>query len=625
MTTTTTDDHQPPADADDGDCDARRDDATAGSPGLGLTGWRSRSRHYLALTVLVFAVLTLVGSTAVWSADEGALLSQLRTLSDDGRWSQPHPFPAADPGGTAFPLHLSSWENPGDDFGAAETCPADGVGCRYVSLAKHTLYTTVAAAAYGRGGYEAVLAISALGVIIAAITASRLAGRIEPAAEFWALWLAGLGSPLLFHALIGWAHGPAAALIGLGVLGVLSAEDGDTPRHRLYRLGGLAALGVAVMLRTEAVLAGLAVALGWTALSLLPRLGPDRLRSFTTRPAVSTVTGLAAGAVAVAAMVIDRLIDHPTAGPVEPVGFGQAFGLISGRIEGLANTWLRPSYQPELLDLLVVVAALALIAGTYVARRAGMAALGSEKSTRTLTAAAGVSTLCLVLHLFFEREVLVPGLVLASPILFVGLILMDHRVRSGELAAVTLPFVLFCGAVLATQYRGGGGAEWGGRYFAVGLPLGLAAASVGLVRTGRLLGLDDRRRIAALVVTSIAVLNLMGLVGVRASRDRTEDLGRNVLAAAVDAGDGDARPVVVTTIPALGRWMWEDLGQVRMLRVSADELESTADRLADLGVERLILVSTNSVDEADAFERWFAPDQDALDDGREIIRLDRTR
>ncbi|MEM7326349.1 MAG: hypothetical protein AAF531_24905, partial [Actinomycetota bacterium] len=155
--------------------------------------------HQALLGLVLAALLTITGSQAVWSADEGALLHQISSLADGGGWSFDHPYPEADPDGTRYPLHLASWAVDGSPAPGtvAAGCPVDGIGCRYVSLAKHTTYLWITTGLYALGGYTALLALSALGTLAAAIGASRLAARIEPAAELPALWLVGIGSPLL--------------------------------------------------------------------------------------------------------------------------------------------------------------------------------------------------------------------------------------------------------------------------------------------------------------------------------------------------------------------------------------------------------------------------------------------
>ncbi|MEM9656656.1 MAG: hypothetical protein AAGA65_31570, partial [Actinomycetota bacterium] len=447
----------------------------------------------------------------------------------------------------------------------------------------------------------ALLALSVLGTLAAAIGASRLAARIEPAAELPALWLVGIGSPLLFNAYVAWAHTPTAALVVWSVHWLTTNRVGS---RRIVDLGaGTAALFAACLLRTEAPLAGLALGFGWIGIAVvLRRIGrPDR---------TLLTSGLAALSATAIGLVVDRATATPTDGPVTPPSFDEAFGLIDGRLEGFANTWLRPAYVMGPMDLLLVVSAVALIATAIFVRRGPE---GRALAVPTVLIALG----CVAVRFVLAPAATVPGLLIACPILIVGLILLDRETVTERATLATLvPFVLFCGAVLATQYRGGGGGEWGGRYFAIGLPLGLAVATVGLIRAGRLFQPPQRRQLVLMLSAGVLLLNLLGLFGLRETRNRTDDLAATVTGTAVTAGDGDDRPVVVTTVNGLGRWLWEDLDSLRMLRVTSEELPDVGAQLAELDVQRLTLVSLDPDDDLQLISSWYDLDpQDASVDG----------
>ncbi len=313
-------------------------------------------------------------------------------------------------------------------------------------------------------------------------------------------------------------------------------------------------------------------------------------------------TGAAAVVVAVVGVVVDRLTDIPTGGPVEPVGFDEAFGFLAGRIEAFTITWLQPAYGSDPRELLILAAAAMTLVAGVLARR------GPTATTAT-TAALAVAVLALMARFAVAPGALVPGLVTAFPVLFAGLLLLDRRtIVVDRVLVLLISFSLFCGAVLATQYRHGGGGEWGGRYFMVGLPLGIAAATVGLVRAGARLPRPDRRSLGALLALSMALLSMMGLLGLRAVRHQTADLAVEVdraLAAIEQTGD---EPVVVTTIHGLGRWMWQDVDRGRWLRVPDGELPTAGRRLRSLGVETLVLVSAEPARQVDLIAGSYRPD-----------------
>ncbi len=563
--------------------------------------------HALLLLLLLLALLPVAGHRAVWSADEGALLYQVSALADGRGWRFDHPFPAADPGGTYFPIHLSSWDVDTGPSAAASDGRCDRPdGCGYIVLAKHSVFLWLSAGLYRLGGYSLLLVMSAVATALAAAATGRLASMIDPRAAVPGLWAAGLASPLFIDGYVAWAHTVAAALIGWGCVGLL------TRHHRIrWRSAGLVMLFVACQIRTEAPLAGIAIGL-----ALLAAAAPTHRSAPGSSPTADAdsdvvgrqtpralrrdraLTGMAALATVAVGIVVDRATAVDTGGPVEPVGFDEAFGFLAGRLEAFSITWLRPAYGAAPLELLVLLAAtLTLVAG--VLARRGQARAG------VVTGLLIGSTLALAARFAIAQAALIPGLVIAFPTLFVGLFLLDRRrFANDRLAVVFGGFVLFCGAVLATQYRLGGGGEWGGRYFAVGLPLGIAAAAVGFITAGDRFSVEARRRIGGLLIVSMALLSAMGLLGLRAVRQQTEDLALDI-GAAIDESNGD--PVVLSSIDGLGRWMWREVDNGRWLRVPEDELATVAARLDSLGVDQIVLITADNQQQLTALDTWYRP------------------
>jgi hypothetical protein len=552
---------------------------------------RSRLRHQLALGLIMAALIPVAGLQAVWSADEGALLYQIRSLSEGTGWTFTHPYPEADPDGNAFPIHLSSWaENRSQDRADSQSQDrADGPwyqadGPRYIVLAKHTAYLWIAAGLYGLGGYGLVVVLSVLSGLAAAIATSRLASLLDPDAERPALWVAGLASPLLLHSYVAWGHTVAAALVAWGTYWLVRDRQ---PTASAWSIGaGLAMLFGACLIRTEAPLAVLAIGLAMAA---------DRRR-----------LGWVVVTVGAAGRIVDQLTDVATGGPVEPVS--STWSLVdfaAGRIEGFTITWLLPSYGRAPIDLTIAVAAACVLAAAVVARRGGNAI---RLSWLLLTVAAGA----VAFRFAGARSALVPGLVVAFPALFGGLALLGRHTLADRRARVLLGgFVLFCGAVLATQYRQGGGGEWGGRYFATGLPFGLAVATASVMHAARGLTTAQRRRLAVPLVASMVLMSTMGILGLRVSRQMTDQLateiGATVDGLAFAAEQGGDRPVVVSTIAGLGRWMWADIDEGRWLRIGRSDLAPTARRLHVLGVDQLIVVTRRPDAEVAEFAPWFEP------------------
>src|SRR3546814_6171299 len=63
----------------------------------------------------------------------------------------------------------------------------------------------------------------------------------------------------------------------------------------------------------------------------------------------------------------------------------------------------------------------------------------------------------------------IPGLVPSSPVLIVGLVMFAAHRSAWSLPLVAI--MVFAAMVLLTQYEQGGGIEWGGRYFALAIPI----------------------------------------------------------------------------------------------------------------------------------------------------------
>jgi hypothetical protein len=157
--------------------------------------------------------------------------------------------------------------------------------------------------------------------------------------------------------------------------------------------------------------------------------------------------------------------------------------------------------------------------------------------------------------------------------------------------------------VLATQYEEGGSAEWGGRYFALGLPLAVPVALHALRRHGARLVPADRRVAVAALATVSCLLSVMAIASLAAVHHRT--------AAVVDTVDRTAAEVVVTTVPALPRLAWQDLGDRPWLLIGpADRVPEYLDRLRDRGAGT-IAYATRS------FEQ-----EERLLDGYEVVAVD---
>ena len=511
--------------------------------------------HLAALAVVLVALLPVVGTGASFSADEGAAIAQARSLARGGGWIVEHPAPEVDPDGRYYPLELSA-------RGPEGVAP----------FAKHPLYALVLAAADRAGGVTAMVLLSLLGTVAAAAVAAALARQTSPALARPAVWALGLASPLLFDGYLVIAHTLGAAASGGAVLAAVVAVERRSPRSSVA-VG--ACLVLAVLLRSEATLLGLALAAVTGAVALVDQ---HHRRAALAVSVVASVSVLAARALeqAWAASLVGGT-------PGTTGGADADVGLLAGRVQALVLTWFRPGYgDGALVEAALVVMLVSLVLAARVARR-------YPRDGTAIGALGGVAVAAAVAAVVAHPANLVPGLLVAFPLAAAGLAVLGRDsfpTTATRLVAAT--FALFAAAVAATQYATGGSGEWGGRYFAIGLPLLVPVALAALERAGS--GLDRataRRAAAALVACSIA-LAAMSVGTLRWSHRFTGRLTRTI-ASAARAASTDRTPVVVATHAALPRLAWPVADGQRWLLAEGDEVPRLAARLRAAGERRVVL------------------------------------
>ena len=162
------------------------------------------------------------------------------------------------------------------------------------------------------------------------------------------------------------------------------------------------------------------------------------------------------------------------------------------------------------------------------------------------------------------------------------------------LSAVT--FVAFSSAVILTQYAQGGTSEWGGRYFAVGIPFALIALGGS---TQRLVELrrDLSASIAGPALLSSLIILGGGLLGLRQSKQLVNRLEESVEQASeltVEPGSIDGannEVVVVSTVNGASRWAWESAQDEAWLLVPPEDIDEAMERLDTAGFTRVVVVA----------------------------------
>ena len=560
--------------------------ATVAAPGRGAgpadrlvasLGAVPLAAHVAALAVVLALGLVLTGPRVAYSSDEGVAVLQARMLREGHGWLYRSPLARIDPEDQARPFVRG-------DLGSKGVAP----------YAKHPLYPVVLAGFDAVGGDWGLHVAGALGTLLAALLAAVLARELDPRFDRVVLWLVGLASPLFFDSYVVLAHSLAAAAVAGGVLlGVRALRPGRPARRRALAAGGmLACFTVGSMLRTEALFVGPALAVGGAVVALARRVPWRR----------AVVVGVVAVAASGLAWGLDRWWSRAILGTPRPsVPNAAPASWLVGRWDAFHTTWLQASYAGGRTGELALQlgAALFAVAALLLHRR-------DDRRAWIAVAMVGAAG-CYVVRLVAGPAGAVPGLALAFPAGWFLLWATGRRVAD-DVAAPVLAVVAggVTVAVLVTEYAIGGGVEWGGRYFAIALPIAVpvltfAAAPV-VARHGR--------EVARLTVICVAVASLAAtLTAAQALRT-----GHRHTAAVLDAiaqearragvSGGLARPVVVTTNRLLPQIDYRDFDHYDWVAVDANHLERSAGRLADLGVRQVVLVTPDRAADLASMPGW---------------------
>ncbi len=424
---------------------------------------RSLWLHVGLLALVLVALIPVVGSTGIYSVDEGAALAQATQLRRTGHWSLPNDFPAADPRGRAYVLDKSTQTPAG-----------------FAPLTKHPAYPRLLALADQVGGRVGIVLVGVLATVVAAALAALIARCIHEDLAVPALWVAGIGSPLLFDSYLVIAHTLGAAGAGLAALGVLRHR-----RHPHWTALVMVAVGsaLAIAMRAEGLLFGLALGAAAGLLALWRARGSVRDAARASTPAVVAVVA------SVVAFLVDRQATLPHLVGVVPStqDTGPSYGLVAGRVSAFVTTWLEPSYGGGLGFLLpAALAVVTLVVVLEVRRHPGDGGL--------LRAGVVAITVTALAWMVLSPTTVVPGLLCAFPLLVAGLAAWRRSLfRNDDIVLLAGTVALFAAAVLATEYPQGGGAEWGARYLALAVPLAVPLVLEPLRRLRRRLPEANRR------------------------------------------------------------------------------------------------------------------------------------
>jgi hypothetical protein len=446
----------------------------------------------LGLVALVYAVLALTRPADVfWSPNQGNKLLQVWALLD-GRpdLSIEYAGRALDPRLSFRPYVLSYVAQGGIQvpWPAAWAFPS---GLLYAAL-----------------GGAGLLVLPAVGGLLGAWGAGRLAERAAPGSGWVAVLLAGLATPLLVYSTLFWEHAAAAGLFGAGLALLLGA------RHPSGFLAGCA-FGLAVAWRPETLLflaaallpaadslrrlarrgaLGLALGFGLVQvptlaynLAVLGSLSAARMPPFTRSigDAAANVARLGPG------LPADFLVGHPEAGAAlaEPVRWAPLGGLLLLGLGRLVRRRRR--------DVLVPL---------------GLALAGLPAVALLVAPPPGNVAGFLIAAPFLAVAPLLPRAVASTP---------SGRALAGFAILAPLAYALVA-LLLHRQGVAGSGAQWGPRFL---LPayLPLAALSAAILWSPSAAWTRPALLVARSLVVLAVLFQLVGLVQIdRSLRDLRE-------------------------------------------------------------------------------------------------------
>ncbi len=529
----------------------------------------------LLLLAAVLALVAVTGNSASsWTSDDGVYAVQAKLVRDQGTWELPQRHADADPDRAHNPL--------------AHTTVTDQ-GKAYPYVKQPTWIVAMAWSSRVAGRVVGLHLPAYAGALAAAAVAWALARRLAPGAEVLAFWSVGLGA-VLVEATALWAHTVAAALGGLLALVLVRAtRHGLGPTH-LLGMAFTAAAGV--FLRGEGLLAVAAVAAVLFVVAFIRwRARVGRAVAVVLDPAVALVAG--AGAWWINQAWVGSILDGT------PINVRSDAPPPSGLIEGRITGWFRTAVDgggavPLGTVLGMVAVALAIMAGREL-RRHGTVGV-------PLLLGGAAAGLVVLRALVAESDG--AGLLIAMPLLAVGIGAWSWS--SADLAERALGgFVLLdVGLVFATQYPEGGGAEWGGRYLFFALVpwtvVTLAAMRRSMVHPPREAREPPRTHATRFAVLGLAVAvvvpTMTGLVVTgRGARVDDEQARRTA-----DA-EGDT---VILLNRFVGRWGWRDLPEADRLYAEPGDAGDLLERLRPNATGPITVLGTGAEEvRADGYRR----------------------
>jgi hypothetical protein len=455
---------------------------------------------WLAVVGLLLVVSTLFPLGNATFSDEGQYNLQAQQLQV-GDWAVPDYTAPVEPSGELFGVGNTEITENGDR----------------VYYSRHPLWPSLMASLSdllgADVGQRALSFVGGIGCVAAAYLIALRVGAPRPRS---AIWVAAL-SPVLFWSHLTYAHTFATACFGLGLWCLLRPPIDDRFRSIWPLIVGWSLIGVAIMLRSEALLFAVGVLL----------VTPLRTRGDRLVPGV-------VGTVFVAtAYFLDAAWRSSINGSIASnLALREPTSFLAGRIEGFIRTFFysQLAFPADALLMFGIMLSIALM--IYGRRRPSFARYGALLAVLS------------PLLLFASESVAMPvGIFVTWPLVSIGVFLGAQYWWSVLPRWLVASVGIYVGAVLATQYRiaGGEGGDVGARFLMLMAPIG--AVTVCFV---------DWATLGSRLTRLIYCLSILPLVAALTVQSNTPVTAKAVAEfRAIDVG------YIVTQNPFLGNFLWQ--------------------------------------------------------------------
>jgi hypothetical protein len=532
--------------------------------------WRCPLLFHVGLLGLMLLALAFVADRPYisYTSDEGAGIIQAQVLRTTGGWVLKDTVGPLDPKSQARAIPLGDTSAKGRE-----------------PYAKHPLYPLILVGAdilIGTAGY---VAVSMLGLLVAAVAAALIAGELDVALIRPTLWVVGLGSPLFLDGYLVVAQTLAAAFAGVATLGAIHVIRSRGARQVALLAGVVAAAALLVLVRSEGAIFDVALGLGLLACAVGPRrAAAARIRMVVAATAVLGTAGIAR----LAEVAARRHILGPSSTGAGIPGAPQGF--LAARIDGARESLLRPILGADHSAILLVIGVIGCLGAGIAARR--------RMPPGMILLTGGVGVAGYLGWLVFGTPQAIPGLLIAWPVVGAALVCWPDRAAAADAEARPEPVArllvvtaaLFAGGVVATEYSIGGGVEWGGRFFAAGIPLAAPILAWFVVRVPA----PQRSALLAVLGTAMTLLGVIAVDSLRTTHDNTRATFTAVAkCAAITGGTGspvlDTRPLVVTDLQLFPQLDWANFDRYQWLAPLS--VEPYVGALSQAKVARFVLLS----------------------------------